>query len=127
MIVQQFLRFAFMGVFATAAHYAVMIGLAELFHVEPLIAVVCGFTVGAITSYLLNWRFTFTERPDFKRGLVKFLIIMGIGGVLNTSIVAFLMQQGMHYIPSQVVGTCVVLIWNFGSARLVVFRAPRAE
>lgn len=112
-----------MGVIATAAHYAVLIALAELFHVDPVIATVCGFTVGAVVSYVLNRRFTFTERPEFKTGLVKFLIIAGIGGVFNVSIFAFLVAQGLHYILAQVVATSIVLIWNFGSARLVVFRA----
>lgn len=122
-IARQFLRFATVGAVATAAHYAVLIALAELAGVDPVAATVVGFGVGAVVSYTLNRRFTFETRPAYGRGLVKFLVVIGVGAALNAAIVAFLIGRGLHYMAGQVIATLLVLIWNFAASRLFVFRA----
>jgi len=122
-VVRDFLRFAAVGAVATAAHYAVLVALAELAGFDPVTATVCGFGVGAVVSYTLNRIYTFSVRPAYGRGLAKFLVVVGIGAVLNAAIVALFIRVGLHYMIAQVIATCVVLIWNFAGARLVVFRA----
>jgi putative flippase GtrA len=122
-ILKQFLRFAIVGAVATSAHYAVMIALVELAHVDPVVATVCGFGVGAVVSYTLNRRFTFETKPEYGRGLAKFLVVIAIGAVLNAGIVAPLIGWGLHYMAAQVIATLIVLVWNFAGSRLVVFRA----
>jgi putative flippase GtrA len=122
-VVRDFLRFATVGAVATAAHYAVMIVLTELGGMDPVVATVCGFAVGAVVSYTLNRRYTFAVRPAYMRGFLKFAIVIGIGAVLNAAIVAFFIEFGLHYMIAQVIATGVVLIWNFAGARLIVFRA----
>lgn len=122
-VVRDFLRFATVGAVATVAHYAVMIALVQFGGVDPVVATVCGFAVGAVVSYTLNRRYTFAVRPAYMRGFVKFAIVIGIGAVLNAAIVAFFIRVGLHYMVAQVIATLVVLIWNFAGARLIVFRA----
>jgi putative flippase GtrA len=122
-VVRDFLRFATVGAVATAAHYAVMIALVQFGGVDPVVATVCGFAVGAVVSYTLNRRYTFAVRPAYMRGFLKFAIVIGIGAVLNAGIVAFFIRLGLHYMIAQVIATLVVLIWNFAGARLIVFRA----
>jgi putative flippase GtrA len=122
-VVRDFLRFATVGAVATAAHYAVMIALVQFGGVDPVTATVCGFAVGAVVSYTLNRRYTFAVRPAYMRGFLKFAIVIGIGAVLNAAIVALFIRFGLHYMVAQVIATCVVLIWNFAGARLIVFRA----
>ena len=119
----QFLRFAAVGAVATVGHYAVLIGLKELAGLGPLIATTCGFFVGSVMSYSMNRVFTFAARPAFGSGLVKFLIVTGVGALLNVAIVAFFIGQGLYYLIAQVIATCIVLLWNFAGARLLVFRA----
>lgn len=122
-VVRDFLRFAAVGAVATAAHYAVLMSLVSFAKVSPVPATVCGFCVGALVSYTLNRIYTFQTRPAFGRGLAKFLIVVGIGAVLNAAIVAFFIHRGLYYMVAQLIATGVVLIWNFAGARLVVFRA----
>ncbi len=110
------------GAVATSAHYAVMIALVELAQVDPVVATVCGFGVGAVVSYTLNRRFTFETKPAYGRGLAKFLVVIAIGAVLNAGIVALLIGWGLHYMAAQVIATLIVLVWNFAGSRLVVFR-----
>lgn len=121
-VVRDFLRFAAVGAVATAVHYSVMIALAELGGMHPVWATVCGFAVGAVVSYVLNRRFTFAAKPAFGAGLAKFLVVIGIGAVINAGIVAAFVGAGVHYMIGQVIATGLVLIWNFAGARLLVFR-----
>jgi putative flippase GtrA len=126
-LVNQFLRFAAFGAVATAAHYAVMLTLVEIAGVHPVLATICGSCAGAVVSYTLNRRYTFDARPAFGSGLVKFLVVILIGAGINAGIVWLLMRQGLYYMLAQVIATGIVLIWNFASARLVVFRAPPSD
>lgn len=121
-IARQFLRFAAVGVVATAVHYAVLFSLVEFAGVQPVLATIAGFLTGGVVGYVLNRRFTFEERPAYARGLVKFLIVISIGGAINAAIFAFFVAQGLYYMLAQVIATLIVLVWNFVGARLVVFR-----
>jgi len=123
-VVRDFLRFAAVGALATAVHYAVLIGLTEVFGVHPVIGTACGALTGGVVSYVLNREFTFTARPAFMRGLVKFIIVISIGAALNAGIVAFFMWVGLWYLFAQFIATGIVLIWNFAVSRVVVFREP---
>lgn len=121
-LVRQFLRFAAVGAVATAAHYAVLIVLKELFHVPVLWATSIGYLVGAVVGYTLNRRFTFEANHRFTHGLAKYVAVGVVGLALNGAITTGLMGAGLYYLLAQMVATGVVLIWNFGAARLVVFR-----
>lgn len=116
------MRFAAVGAVATSVHYAILLSLVELAGLRPLVATVIGFVFGALVGYSLNRRFTFETRPAFGRGLIKFLIVIGIGGLLNAAIFAFIVRLGPHYMIAQVIATGLVLIWNYAGSRLVVFR-----
>lgn len=118
----QFLRFAAVGVVATAAHYALLLTLTELGGADPVFATICGFFLGALVSYSLNRRYTFATKPAFGKGLAKFLVVVGVGAVINAGIVAAFVNAGSHYMIGQVIATALVLIWNFAGARLLVFR-----
>lgn len=122
-VVRQFLRFAVVGAMATAVHYSVLIALKEMFHVPLVVATSVGFLVGALVSYVLNRRFTFSVRPAFGLGLVKFLAALGVGLLLNGAIVGFLAHEAqIPYMIAQLAATGLVLFWNFASTRLLVFR-----
>jgi putative flippase GtrA len=120
---REFARFTAVGAVATATHYTLMIALKELGHVNVVVATICGYALGAVVSYTLNRRFTFSTRPAYGRGLAKFLAVTCVGAVLNAAIVALLTNQGLYYMLAQVIATGLVLIWNFTGARLLVFRA----
>jgi putative flippase GtrA len=118
----EFLRFAAVGVVATIVHYSILISLVELARGPLIPSTSVGFVFGAVVSYTLNRRITFSHQPHFGRGLLQFVAVGAVGLGLNAVIVASLVRAGLQYIVAQMVATGVVLVWNFALARLVIFR-----
>ena len=122
-LVRQAGRFAIVGAIATAAHYAILIALVEIGHVEPVVATTFGYGVGIVVSYTLNRRFTFGETTaPVASSFAKFALLYGVGAVLNGAIMGGLIGLGAPYLLAQVVATGIVLFWNFLGARYIVFR-----
>lgn len=120
--VRQFLIFAIVGACATAVQYSVLTALVELAHVAKVPASVFAYLCGAVTSYLLNRRFTFKSTADAKKTFPKFMAVNLIGLLLNTAIFFTLVQMGVHYLLAQCVATALVLIWNYAGARFFAFK-----
>jgi putative flippase GtrA len=121
-LVQQFLRFACVGLAATVVHFAILITLVEIWHFGPVFATTIGFAVGALISYALNRRYTFGPTGQFGLGLAKYYGALSVGLLLNGIIVGVLSGAGLPYLVAQGIATGTVLIWNFLTARLLVFR-----
>lgn len=121
-VTRQFVRFALIGALATAVHYALMFGLIGAAGLAPVAASTCGYGAGALVSYTLNRRFTFAVKPAYAAGLVKFLIAIGVGALINGAILSALTRGGVMVLLAQIAATALVLLWNFTVSRLVVFR-----
>jgi len=121
-LVQQFMRFACVGLAATVVHYAILIALVQIGQFGPVIATTIGFAVGAFISYALNRRYTFRPAGQFGQGLAKYYGALSVGLLLNGIIVGVLSGAGLPYLAAQGIATGAVLFWNFLTARMVVFR-----
>jgi putative flippase GtrA len=120
---QQLALFIVAGGTATVVQYCVLVALVEGARMDPTYAAVLAYMFGAMTSYLLNFHFTFKgSGTDFRKGLAKFLIVNVIGLGLNTLIFVSLRDLGAYYLLAQATATGLVLIWNYAGARLFVFR-----
>lgn len=125
-LARQFSSFLAVGVATTVVHYGVLITLVEAYAINPVLATTAGFLTAVILSYLLNWRYTFEERPAFRAGLFKYCAALSVGLVLNTGTVALLTKWGFYYVVAQVVASGIALVWNFLAARFVVFKSAAA-
>ena len=125
-IASEFLRFAAVGVVATAIHYSILIFLVERMRAPLIPSTSTGFVAGAIVSFVLNRVITFRHQPSFARGLTKFVLIGFIGLGFNALIVAGLTQIRLPYILAQMIATGLVLVWNFTVARALIFRPTPA-
>lgn len=122
-LVRQIGRFALVGVVATAVHYAILVALVEIGHVAPVIATTIGYCAGIVVSYTLNRRFTFQDTSaPVASSFAKFVVLYGVGALLNGAIVATLIAANASYLLAQIVATGIVLFWNFLGARFVAFR-----
>jgi putative flippase GtrA len=121
---QQIALFVAAGATATVVQYCVLVALIEVARTDPTLATVSAYVCGAVTSYLLNFRFTFKDSgTPFRKGLVKFLVVNVIGLGFNTLIFVAISNLDAHYLLAQAFATGLVLVWNYLGARLFVFRS----
>ena len=95
----RFFRYAAVGAVATAAHYAILVGLVEAGWLAPARAA----AVGA-------W--------------LRFQITAVIGAAISFSIVFVGTRIGVHYLIAQVVATLVSLVVTFEINRRWSFASP---
>jgi putative flippase GtrA len=107
---------------ATLLQYLVLVALAGLAGVAPALASAVGYTAGAVLNYWINYRYTFRSTSRHAEAVIKFAVVAVAGLSLNTAIMfAFTTTMQWHYLFSQVLATCVVLIWNFAANRAWTF------
>lgn len=121
-ILLQFSAFFGVGLVATAAHYSVLIGLVELAGVDPVRAALAGYLSGGLVSYVLNRSQTFrSDRPHREAGW-RFLVVMAVGFCLTLALMALFVDiVSLPYLPSQIITTGVVMIWNFSAHKWWTF------
>jgi len=119
---QQFFIYAGIGAIGTVGHYATLVLLVQVIHTDPVFASTIGFIVGALINYLLNYRVTFNSNKRHREALTKFLIVAGLGAVINGAIMtAGINMFDIHYLVIQVVATCFVLALNFTANKYWTF------
>ena len=122
-VLEQFVRFALVGVAGTAAHYTVLWTLVERAGTAVVVATSAGFVVGALVNYTLNRYFTFSSTAPHREALPKFFGIAVVGAFLNGTIVAWLLPRWhVHYLVIQLFATVAVLLWNFVANSLWTFK-----
>ena len=112
--IRQFLAFASVGVFGTAVQYIILTALVETINLDPVISTTIGYLAGTIVNYTLSYKIIFKSSKKHYDALTKFLIIAGIGLLINM----LLMYLGtrifsLHYLLVQIIATSIVLFWNY--------------
>jgi putative flippase GtrA len=118
----RFLRFALVGAVATCIQYTILIALVHGRDVSPTLASSLGFIAGAVVNYILNYRFTFRSRSQHGPAVAKFVLLAGVGLLLNAGLMRLLVGAGWNYLLAQVCATGIVLLWNFSGNSLWTFR-----
>lgn len=126
MIARQFAVFAGVGAVGTAAHFAVLVVLVERLGAAVLLGSTAGFITGAAINYVLNYHLTFASTRRHRQALPRFLLVAGIGMLLNAAIMDVTSRLlGLQYLLCQVAATALVLLWNFGANRSWTFGRKR--
>ncbi len=124
----KFLRFAFVGTFATALHYAILLILVEGFTLAEVLASSIGFAVSSGFNYALNYRYTFQSTQQHPAAYSKFILVALAGLALNGTVLTMVMHYlELHYLWAQLAATGVVLMWNFTGNYLWSFRERAAS
>ena len=95
---RRFVRFAVVGVLATAVHTAVFTVAIELAHVEAVLANAIAFSVAVLVGYALNRRWTFATHGATHARLWRYVIAQLIGLAWN-SVIMFATVHGAHWSP----------------------------
>jgi putative flippase GtrA len=120
----RFLQYAAVGAVATAAHYAILVGLVEAGVLAPQRAAALGAWVGAQVAFAGNAAFTFRGSGARLGGWLRFQITAVIGALLSFALVALGVRLGLHYLLAQVVATLVNLVVTFEINRRWSFASP---
>lgn len=111
------------GVGAAVVQYGSLIAFAEIGRLDPVLASFLAFVAGGIASYLLNHRFTFNASSRHLVAAPRFVLVVGLGLGLNTLLMAVLVKGiSLHYLPSQILTTGILMVWNFVAYRIFAFR-----
>lgn len=127
--VLQFFRYMFAGGGATVADWLTLFVLFDLLSVELYFAVAVAFSIGLIVNFWLSNLFVFNGAYHRASKTAEFTvyILSGLIGLAFTEILmyVFCTRIGWHYIPSKVITTVIVLAWNFGSKKILLYRKKR--
>jgi putative flippase GtrA len=123
----RFLQYAAVGAVATAAHYAILIGLVEAGLLAPQRAAALGAWVGAQVAFAGNAAFTFRDADTGVAAWLRFQITAVAGAALSFALVAFGMSAGLHYLAAQAAATLINLLVTFEINRRWSFASPRAR
>lgn len=119
---KQFITFTGVGAIGTGGHYLTLFILVQWLALSPVIATTCGFIVGAVINYHLNYRFTFNSNKSHKEAITKFFIIAILGGFLNSYLMYIgLRTTSVNYFIIQVFATSIVLVLNFTFNKIWTF------
>lgn len=127
-MLQQFIRFALVGLGGTAVHYGLLLLLVELASLTALYASMLGALAGAVVNYFLNYRFTFASTAKHRKTMPKFFFLAGLGLSLNALLMWWLLTWPLfswqwYYLAAQIMVTALILLFNFFANRFWTFRS----
>jgi putative flippase GtrA len=125
--VNQFIRFALIGVVNTLIHYGVFMLLYAigLFH---LLASVTGFLCAVTNSFIMNKRWTFkTQGTSRKQEFTKFFLVNLVSlGVNVVSMLVFIEVLNVAPPLAQLLTIGLTLVVNFTGTKYWVFKRDNA-
>ena len=119
---RHFVRYAFVGGFATAVHYALLVFCVEKAGWPAYAASGFGAVVGAQVAYAGNRWFTFAHRGDVLSSWPRFQATALLGAALGMLIVALCVRAGVYYLIGQMIATLAGLAMTFAINRAWTFR-----
>lgn len=122
MLQQRFVRYAAVGAFATALHYAVLVLCVEHAGWPAWLGSGIGAVVGAQAAYAGNRWITFGHRGDIRASWPRFMATALLGALLGMAIVGLGVRLGAHYLVAQAVATLTSLVLTFAINRAWTFR-----
>jgi putative flippase GtrA len=122
----QFFRYIFVGGAATVADWGVLWLLKGVMHDGLYFSTAVAFLFGLLVNYILSKLLVFKGTPSGKGYIYEFLvyILTGLIGLGFTEGIMYLLCDlaGLYYMLAKVIATAVVLIWNFGSKKIILYR-----
>ncbi len=115
-LMEQIIKFGFVGFLCFFIDYGVMVFLTEVFRIDYLVSSGISFTVSVIVNYILSITFVFETDKD-KNKLKEFVIfvflsVIGLG--INEACMWLAVEAaGIHYMISKIGATAVVMVYNF--------------
>ena len=112
------MRYALVGLLATAIHYLVLVILVELAKVDASVSAGIGALCGALAAYVGNRRYTFAVDAPHRRALPRFLAVAAAGVATSAAFVAMGTRWlDLPYLVPQAAATLLVLLGGYSLNR----------
>jgi len=124
----QFLRYLVVGGIAFVLDFGVLVVLTDALGVWYLTSAAVSFCCGLATNYLLSITWVFTVRSvSSQKAEFAIFSIIGIVGLGWNELFMYLGTDvaGLDYRVSKLITVAIVLVWNFGMRKLLLFSGPR--
>lgn len=128
---QRVARFGIVGLSGTLLDFGMLIALKNL-GLPTLLAAALSYSGGILNNFTWNARWTYADQGQAQPGnqLWKFtLISLGGLGINQLALLALeplfgklFMDHSTAYLPAKIIGTGVVMVWNYLGNRLWTFR-----
>ena len=120
-LIQQIIRFGFVGGGAFAIDYGIMIFLTEIVGINYLISSACSFVISVIFNYILSvkWVFNVSGERSQAQDMTVFMVLSVIGLGIN-QLIMWLTVDKLHifYMLAKIGATAVVMVYNFTTRKL---------
>lgn len=122
----QLFRYLFVGGVATIADWGVLYFCTSICGIYYLLSGVASFIAGLSVNFLLSRLMVFSAMQSRFNRLLEFAgyVVIGLLGLgFTLGIMAFLTGLfHLYYMASKVIATIVVLAWNYGARRLMLYK-----
>lgn len=115
----QLLRFALVGVFATALHYGIYLLLLNF--LSETIAYSIGYVISFGCNFILSCLFTFRKKASTKRG-IGFGMAHLVNYILHVSLLNLFLWMGISKVYAPIPVFCIAIPVNFLLVRFVFNR-----
>jgi putative flippase GtrA len=107
------IKFLFVGGTATLLQFGFLTLFVEKIRILPVVASAGAYLLSAVYNYILNYRLTFKSKKRHAETLPKFLMVVGIGVLINTVVFAAAWEILGLYLIAQTIAVFVTLVVNF--------------
>ncbi|MFH0851541.1 MAG: GtrA family protein [Candidatus Peregrinibacteria bacterium] len=121
----QFFRYFWVGGISTVVDFAVFVFCVRVLGIHYLLAQFFAYCVGFVTNYALSILWVFQKTNKLVREITTVFVIT-MFGLLWTELLLALFIEGFSLgeVTAKVWATIIVLFWNFGGRRFIVYRNP---
>lgn len=129
----QFLRYLVTGGLAFVVDFGLFALCLYVFEWHYLLANLVGLIAGLVLNYTMSivWVFTACERTLEKQKAAEFglFALVGFAGVGINQLLMYLMVDGLslNEMVSKMIAAVLVLMWNFGARKLMLFREKKVD
>ena len=121
----QFFRYLFVGGLASVVDWTALWFFYDIVNIYKYVSIALAFACGLLVNYIFSSLFVFTDVETGSR-TSQFTIYLttGLIGLGWTELFMLLFDEvlGIHYMVSKIITTAIVLLWNFGSKKILLYR-----
>lgn len=121
----QFFRYLFVGGLASVVDWTALWFFYDIINIHKYVSIALAFVCGLLVNYIFSSLFVFTNVESNNRASqFSIYLTTGLIGLGWTELFMLLFDEvlSIHYMVSKIITTAIVLLWNFGSKKILLYR-----